>query len=104
MELYGSRIKEMHSEMGPFTEVDAAAAYAQYLQGVTSDNLLELTYESRKRVHNLKYFTWVEQQGKTYQEIQDQWYAPDYWTDVQDQVGKVDELIAEFNDRVGINK
>jgi len=104
MELYGSRIKEMHTEMGPFTEVDAAAAYAQYLQGVTSDNLLELTYESRKRVHNLKYFTWVEQQGKTYQEIQDQWYAPDYWTDVQDQVGKVDELIAEFNDRVGINK
>jgi cysteine synthase len=104
MELYGSRIKEMHTEMGPFTEVDAAAAYAQYLQGVTSDNLLELTYESRKRVHNLKYFTWVEQQGKTYQEIQDQWYAPDYWTDVQDQVGKVDELISEFNDRVGINK
>ncbi len=104
MELYGSRINEMHAEMGPFTEVDAAAAYAQYLQGVTSDNLLELTYESRKRVHNLKYFTWVEQQGKTYQEIQDQWYAPDYWTDVQDQVGKVDELISEFNDRVGINK
>ncbi|MRS02725.1 pyridoxal-phosphate dependent enzyme, partial [bacterium] len=80
MQLYGSRIEEMRKEMGPFTESDAAAVYAQYLQGVTSDNLLELTYESRKRVHNLKYFTWVEQQGKTYQEIQDQWYAPDYWT------------------------
>ncbi|EKD87719.1 MAG: Pyridoxal-5'-phosphate-dependent protein beta subunit [uncultured bacterium] len=104
MELYGSRIKEMHNEMGLFTESDAAAVFAQYLQGVTSDNLLELTYESRKRVHNLKYFTWVEQQGKTYQEIQDQWYAPDYWTEVQEQVGKVDELIAEFNDRVGISK
>ncbi len=104
MQLYGSRIEEMRKEMGPFTESDAAAVYAQYLQGVTSDNLLELTYESRKRVHNLKYFTWVEQQGKTYQEIQDQWYAPDYWTDVQGQVGKVDELIAEFNDRVGISK
>lgn len=104
MELYGSRIKEMHNEMGLFTESDAAAVFAQYLQGVTSDNLLELTYESRKRVHNLKYFTWVEQQGKTYQEIQDQWYAPDYWTEVQEQVGKVDELITEFNDRVGISK
>ena len=104
MQLYGSRIEEMRKEMGAFTESDAAAVYAQYLQGVTSDNLLELTYESRKRVHNLKYFTWVEQQGKTYQEIQDQWYAPDYWTDVQGQVGRVDELIAEFNDRVGISK
>ncbi|PKN99801.1 MAG: pyridoxal-5-phosphate-dependent protein subunit beta, partial [Chloroflexi bacterium HGW-Chloroflexi-5] len=72
MQLYGSRLEEMRSEMGAFTEADAAAVYAQYLQGVTSDNLLELTYESRKRVHNLKYFTWVEQQGKTYQEIQDQ--------------------------------
>ncbi len=104
MQLYGSRLEEMRSEMGAFTESDAAAVFAQYLQGVTSDNLLELTYESRKRVHNLKYFTWVEQQGKTFQEIQDQWYEPDYWTDVQGQVGKVDELITEFNDRVGISK
>jgi hypothetical protein len=30
----------------------------------------------RKRVHNLKYYTWVEQQGKTYEEIQAQWYDP----------------------------
>jgi cysteine synthase len=104
MQLYGSRIEEMRQEMGSFAETDAAAVFAQYLQGVTSDNLLELTYESRKRVHNLKYFTWVEQQGKTYQEIQDQWFAPDYWTDVQNQVGKVDELITEFNDRVGLDK
>ena len=103
MQLYGSRIEEMRKEMGPFTESDAAAVFAQYLQGVTTDNLLELTYESRKRVHNLKYYTWVEQQGKTYAEIQDQWYAPTYWTDVQSQVEKVDELITEFNDRVGLN-
>jgi cysteine synthase len=104
MELYGSRIKEMHNEMGLFTESDAAAVFAQYLQGITSDSLLELTYESRKRVHNLKYYTWVEQQAKTYEEIQEQWYAPDYWTDVQGQVAKVDELITDFNDRVGLLK
>lgn len=104
MELYGSRIKEMHNEMGLFTESDAAAVFAQYLQGITSDSLLELTYESRKRVHNLKYYTWVEQQAKTYEEIQEQWYAPDYWTDVQGQVDKVDELITDFNDRVGLLK
>lgn len=104
MQLYGSRIEEMRKEWGEFTESDAAAVFARYLQGVTSDNLLELTYESRKRIHNLKYYTWVEQQGKTYNEIQSQWYDEDYWTDVQKQVNKVDELIIEFNDRVGINK
>jgi cysteine synthase len=104
MQLYGSRIDEMRKELGLFTESDAAAVFAQYLQGITTDNLLELTYESRKRIHNLKYFTWVEQQGRSYEEIQDQWYDSSYWTDVQGQVGKVDELINEFNDRVGLNK
>ncbi|MCX6056036.1 MAG: pyridoxal-phosphate dependent enzyme [Chloroflexi bacterium] len=104
MQLYGSRIDEMRKELGSFEQTNAAAVFAQYLLGVTTDNLLELTYESRKRVHNLKYFTWVEQQGKSFEEIQNQWYEPTYWTDVQHQVGQVDELINEFNDRVGIAK
>jgi len=71
--------------------------FAGGLQAITSDNLLELTYESRKRIHNLKYYTWVEQQGKTYEEIQDQWYKPDYWTSIQQQIPEIDELINEFN-------
>ena len=32
---------------------------------MTIDNMEELTYYGRKRIHNLKYYTWVEQQGKT---------------------------------------
>jgi len=103
MQLYGSRIDEMNKQFGEFTEADAAATFAQYLQGVTSDNLLELTYESRKRVHNLKYYTWVEQQGKTFAEIQEQWYEPNYWTDVQGQVAEIDDLITEFNGKVGLH-
>ena len=83
MQLYGSRVEEMRKEWGEFTESDAAAVFAQYLQGVTTDNLLELTYESKKRIHNLKYYTWVEQQAKTFNEIQSQWYDPEYWTDIQ---------------------
>ena len=104
MELYGSRIKEMHEEFGQFSELDAASVFGQYLAGVTTDNMEELTYESRKRIHNLKYYTWVEQQGKTYQEIQDQWYDPNYWTDIQSQVGAIDELITEFNHKVESTK
>jgi hypothetical protein len=49
-----------------------------------------------------KYFTWVEQQGRTYEEIMDQWQQPDYWTGVQGQVGEIDALIEEFNARVGL--
>ena len=64
--------------------------------------MLELTYADRKRVHNLKYFTWVEQQGKTYGEIQAQWYDADYWNDIQTQVPEIDAMIDEFNADAGI--
>ena len=104
MELYGSRLKEMHDEHGEYTKLDAAADFARYLQGESTDNLQELTYEQRRRVHNLKYYTWVEQQGKTFEEITDQWYDPDYWTEVQGQVPEMDALIEEFNARTGLLK
>ena len=102
MELYQSRLKEMHEEFGAYTEGDAAAHFAQYLMGENTSNLLDLTYQDRRRVHNLKYYTWVEQQGKTYEEIVDQWEAPDYWTGFQTQADEIDELIAEFNQKVGL--
>ncbi|HEY5158785.1 MAG TPA: pyridoxal-phosphate dependent enzyme [Anaerolineales bacterium] len=102
MELYQSRLKEMHTEFGAYTETNAAADFARYLHGQSTDNLLELRYTDQRRVHNLKYFTWVEQQGKTYPEIQSMWQEPDYWTNVQKQAPQIDELITEFNAEVGL--
>jgi cysteine synthase A len=102
MELYGSRIDEYRRQFDEFTENSAAETYARYLLGVTTDNLLELTYASRKRIHNLKYYTWVEQQGKTYEEILAQWHDPHYWTDLHEQIPEMDELIIKFNKLVGI--
>jgi cysteine synthase A len=104
MELYTSRLGEMRQEYGEYAENQAAADFARYLRGVTTDNMLELAYTDRKRVHNLKYYTWIEQQGKTYPEIQAQWYDPNYWTELQSQVGEIDELIKAFNADVGIMK
>ena len=103
MELYRSRLHEMHQEYGQYTERDAAADFARYLHGQSTDNMLELRYTDRRRVHNLKYYTWVEQQGKTYEEIQAQWYDPNYWTGIQKQADQIDELIVEFNKEVGLN-
>jgi hypothetical protein len=56
----------MHAEQGEYTPLDAASHHAEYLKGISTDHMLELSYVDRRRVHNLKYFTWVEQQGKTY--------------------------------------
>ena len=102
MELYESRVVEIQKEKGKLTQLQAAAAFSRYLLGERTDNLIELSYQDRRRVHNLKYYTWVEQQGKTYEEILDQWYDPTYWTDVQGQAEEIDELIIDFNQRTGL--
>jgi cysteine synthase len=100
MEMYQSRLAELNEERGEFTAIDAAAAYHQYLQGQSLANMQELGYYDKKRIHNLKYYTWVEQQGKTYEEIQAQWYDPDYWTSIQVMADPIDEMIEAFNEQV----
>jgi cysteine synthase len=102
MEMYNSRLVELNEEEGEFGELQAAAAYHAHLLGTTIDYVEELGYYDRKRIHNLKYFTWVEQQGKTYEEIQAQWYDDSYWTSFQPQTEEIDEMIEAFNERVGL--
>jgi len=104
MELYGSRLRELHEEHGEYTETDAAADYHRHLLGCTMDYVEELGYWDRRRIHNLKYYTWVEQQGKTYEEIQAQWYQPDYWSSIHSQIDEIDALIEQFNERTGLLK
>ncbi|MBW2454316.1 MAG: pyridoxal-phosphate dependent enzyme [Deltaproteobacteria bacterium] len=104
MELYQSRLAELTAEHGELSERDAAVTYERWLQGTATDHMEELTHPTRRRVHNLKYYTWVEQQGRTYEEIQRQWYDPEYWQAVPAAVGQLDELIDEFNGRTGLLK
>ena len=102
MELYQSRLRELREKHGQYTELDAAADYHRYLLGCTVDYVEELGYWDRRRIHNLKYFTWVEQQGKSYEEILAQWYDPDYWTGIHRQVEEIDALIEQFNEMTGL--
>ncbi|MEW5813807.1 MAG: pyridoxal-phosphate dependent enzyme [Spirochaetota bacterium] len=98
-ELYASRIEELTEERGPYTRDDAVKDF-EMIKQLTIDHVLELSYTERKRIHNLKYYTWVEQQGKTYEEINAQWYEPDYWTSIYRQAPQIDGLIREFNARI----
>ncbi len=97
MQLYGSRIEEYREEYGKFDDARAASVYSRYLMGERTDNLLELSFVEKRRIHNLKYYTWVEQQGKTFEEIRAQWYDPDYWTEIQGQLPEIEKLIVDFN-------
>ena len=60
----------------------------------------ELRYTDRKAIHNLKYFTWVEQQGKTVAELDALW-SPAFWDDLADRVSAWDEDIRNFNAETG---
>ncbi len=102
-ELYGSRLKEMHEERGAYSEMSAVADLERRLRGVGTDNLKELGYYDRKALHNLKYFTWVEQQGKTVAELNALW-DPEFWDKTFAQVTEYDKLIGAFNERTGLLK
>ncbi|MBI5403029.1 MAG: pyridoxal-phosphate dependent enzyme [Ignavibacteriae bacterium] len=97
VEMYKSRLDELKSEKGEYKTIDAAKDHSASLNHQNIDFIKELTYYERKAIHNLKYYTWVEQQGKTYEEIMEQW-NPEYWTDLfENEVVHFDKLIEEFN-------
>ena len=96
VEMYRTRLQEMRQQLGPFTAVDAAVAHERYLLGCSTDHLLELRYTDRKRIHNLKYFTWVEQQGKSAEELDALW-DPRFWQELAEQLPLWDEQIEAFN-------
>ncbi len=97
--MYTSRLEELTAERGAYTRDNAVADYEMMMQtGI--DNMQELSYQDRKRVHNLKYYTWVEQQGKTYDEINSQWYDRNYWSSIFNSAEEIDKMIIDFNKRV----
>jgi hypothetical protein len=96
-DLYQSRLKELEEESGKYSLLEAAKDHSALLQHQSIDYYQELNYYERKAIHNLKYFTWVEQQGKTYEEINAQWNE-EYWRCLfEDEVKEFDELIESFN-------
>jgi cysteine synthase len=101
MELYQSRTRELTEQHGPYTRELAARHFSRYLEGTGIDGLQELGYWDQKRLHNLKYFTWVEQQGKTPAEL-DRLWDPDFWTETFSQGEEWDRLIRQFNERTGL--
>ncbi|WP_319548339.1 pyridoxal-phosphate dependent enzyme [Desulfogranum marinum] len=102
MQLYESRLSELSQERGAYT-ANLAQQDIQMMDSVAIDHMKELSYYDKKTIHNLKYYTWVEQQGKDVEELNAQWYDHDsYWQNTFNQVEEIDKLITEFNKRVGI--
>ena len=103
--MYGSRIEELAQAEGEYSLMKATADFNRHLLGLRTDHMAELSYCDRKRIHNLKYYTWVEQQGKSAEELNELWYDYDLtWGAVHKQAAEVDALIQQFNEMTGLLK
>ena len=98
MDLYASRMQEMRERHGAYDAQTAAEHYAGYLQNIATQHMRALDRSAQKQLHNFKYFTWVEQQGKTSDELRRLWDQA-FWAEVfsQDVVNEWDRLIEAFN-------
>ncbi len=100
MELYASRLAELSRERGAYTRDDAIRDY-EALMRVGTDSMLELRLPDRRRIHNLKYYTWVEQQGRDLDELNRQWRdRHEYWNR-EGVADRLDRAIEAFNALAG---
>jgi len=104
-EMYESRIGELNEELGAYDVHEAALDHNLRMLGLKTDHMRELTYLDRKRIHNLKYYTWVEQQSRDASDLNDLWYdAEGTWGAVHAQAKDLDQLINGFNEDAGVLK
>ncbi|NOZ85560.1 MAG: pyridoxal-phosphate dependent enzyme [Deltaproteobacteria bacterium] len=100
-DMYRSRLEELTGKFGKYDRLQAAADLAGPLLHQEPSYFQELTYKDRKKLHNLKYFTWVEQQGKDVSELYEQW-DPEYWrARFEDDIEEIDHRIEAFNKLAG---
>lgn len=102
VELYYSRLKEMNENWGGYDNSQALVDWNAIIKNQGIDYFKELNYYDKKSIHNLKYFTWIEQQGKEVEELDAQWYDENYWNDRFTIASTWDKQIGEFNKQVGI--
>jgi cysteine synthase len=102
-DMYGSEVdKVVRRDFGNrFDMVAAGETWGRSLAGVGIDHFLEMTHVDRKRVFNLGYFTWVEQQGVSVAEFNLR-RRQSFWDGLTDLVPAWDALIGEFNARSGV--
>jgi len=91
---YRSVMAEMTRTYGPMDETEAAVRLVSIFHCQKTDWIKEGTLDARRQWHNLKYYTWVEQQGKTVEELDAQ-KDPEWWLRHQAMVAEIDGRIKE---------
>jgi len=92
LDRYYSVMDDMRYRYGALDEAAAVGRFEGIFHSATTDWILEGTQAVRERWHNLKYYTWVEQQGKTVQELDAQ-RNPAWWRAHQARVAEIDSRL-----------
>ncbi len=91
---YYSVMEQMTRTYGRMDETESEIRLVSIFHKQKLDWIAEGTRRDRNRWHNLKYFTWAEQQGKTIEELNAQ-RDSEYWEAKQTEVAEIDRLIEE---------
>jgi cysteine synthase A len=102
-EMYGSEIDRIISRDHPggFGRREAETARARYLTDGQTGDFLELGDVGRRRIFNLGYYTWVEQQGVEFPDFE-QRRDQAFWTGLRTHLETWDSMIDEFNARADV--
>jgi cysteine synthase len=100
LDRYYSVMDEMATRYGKLDEAAAAGRIEGVFHAATTDWVLEGTPSVRERWHNLKYYTWVEQQGKSVQELDAQ-RDPAWWMAHQQKVHEIDARLTALRTSQG---
>jgi hypothetical protein len=101
-EMYMSEVrKALPSYFGNrFDAVAAGETWGQHMAGASVDHVLELNRVDRKRVFNLGYFTWVEQQGVSLEDFLAR-AKSSFWDGLLELAPAWDAMIEKFNAESG---
>ena len=96
-DLYMSELnKTINDFKNNYDEIVCAELYGKHLSGLSTDNMLELSQIDKKRIFNLGYFTWVEQQGISLEDFEKR-KNQDFWNSHYNYMLSLDNQIKEFN-------
>ena len=99
--LYASEVERFIARRYPagFDEVSAGEIFSRHIEGLADDGVLELRHVDRKRIFNLGYYTWVEQQGISVEDF-DRRKNQSFWRGLVANIPSWDLLIQQFNAEV----
>ena len=101
LDRYYSVMDQIRASHGKLDEARAVGRIERLFHGLRDDWVQLGTPMNRQRWHNLKYYTWVEQQGKSVEEL-DLQHDPDWWVKEQERVLEIDQALIENRDTASL--